>query len=194
MTSFILDTDSDGSGSIDWNEFVRFQGRSQDILDEFWTMDLAELRSEFQMLDINHDGKITRQEFLQVMRKLYHISTSKGLEDFKAIVEKIKIEMSLTDPVSDLTTGYGSDPKERFVRQMMERFRAADVDQNGQITFAEFIRHEWTMNESLNSNSKACNLKSLRREFQQLDLDGNGKVSEQEFKMIIARVYDNMAK
>lgn len=48
------------------------------------------------------------------------------------------------------------------------------------------------MNESLNSNSKTTNLKSLRREFQKLDLDGNGKISAAEFKKIITNVYDNM--
>lgn len=63
-------------------------------------------------------------------------SSSKGLEDFKAIVDKIKIEMSLTNPVSDLTTGSGPGPKERFVQQMMERFRKADVDHDGEITFS----------------------------------------------------------
>ena len=40
--------------------------RSREILDQYWNMDLTDLREEFRLLDINRDGVITRKEFIRV--------------------------------------------------------------------------------------------------------------------------------
>ncbi len=59
-------SDTERNGSISWNEFVSFQFRSRDVLDQHWPLELAELRNEFRQLDADGNGTIERAEFMHV--------------------------------------------------------------------------------------------------------------------------------
>eukprot|EP00095_Tigriopus_kingsejongensis_P005112 maker-scaffold161_size295871-snap-gene-1.35 protein:Tk05112 transcript:maker-scaffold161_size295871-snap-gene-1.35-mRNA-1 annotation:"polcalcin jun" len=151
------------------------------------------------ILNISEASSKCLTSITMVMRKLYPLSTEQGLAAFKDIVTKLKqsnqSEMTAT-PKAEIEPSASQDPRTTFINQMMERFDAADSDRDGEITFSEFIRHEWSRNECLDPHSRgakatqATDLKVLRREFHKLDLDGNGKISEEEFRAMVARFYD----
>jgi Ca2+-binding EF-hand superfamily protein len=52
---------------------------------------------------------------------------------------------------------------------------------------AEFIRHAWTGD----SSAQATSLKKLRSEFAKLDLDGDGRISRDEFRAMAERALRN---
>ena len=69
--SFIL-IDKDGNGEISWSEFVSFQLISREVLKDTWPLDINTLRGEFTDLDVNGDGKIVKDEFVDVLVKYFH--------------------------------------------------------------------------------------------------------------------------
>jgi len=75
--------DVDGSGTIDFKEFVIGLSKLSKQLKETDTLTLA-----FDAFDTNHDGKITPEEFVVVMKRIQlfeGISDSKALEWFKKV-------------------------------------------------------------------------------------------------------------
>ena len=64
-------TDRDGNGEISWSEFVAFQLKSRDVLQEKWPLDINDLRGEFSDLDVDGDGKICKKEFIDVLSKCF---------------------------------------------------------------------------------------------------------------------------
>ncbi len=62
---------------------------------------------------------------------------------------------------------------------------------------SEFIRHEWSESGSSRSPSSGGplqSLQSLRREFSKMDLDGDGRISKQEFIRVVEAAYENERK
>ena len=68
---FYLDTDKDANGEISWSEFVSFQLKSREVLKDTWPLDINTLRGEFTDLDLNGDGKIVKNEFVDVLLRYF---------------------------------------------------------------------------------------------------------------------------
>ena len=67
-----IQIDKDGNGEISWSEFVSFQLISREVLKDTWPLDINTLRGEFTDLDVNGDGKIVKDEFVDVLVKYFH--------------------------------------------------------------------------------------------------------------------------
>ena len=64
-------SDKDSNGEISWSEFVAFQLKSREVLKDTWPLNINDLRGEFADLDVNGDGKISKEEFVSVMTKYF---------------------------------------------------------------------------------------------------------------------------
>lgn len=176
---FVLD--SDNNGSICWSEFVAFQSQTRLLLNEDWELDLTSLRNEFTDLDVNGDGQISEGEFLEVMCQYLMGGDPGGVKKVIAVMEKVvrDYDKSRKDVMSD---------RDLYIAKMMDSFDAADLDQDGQLDFGEFVRREWMENPS---NRHKNSMKKMRSEFNRRDVDKNGKISREEFKVLVAQSYTN---
>ena len=66
-----FNADKDANGEISWSEFVSFQLKSREVLKDTWPLDISTLRGEFTDLDLNGDGKIVKNEFVDVLLKYF---------------------------------------------------------------------------------------------------------------------------
>ena len=71
LVPFYINVDKDSNGEISWSEFIAFQLKSREILKDTWPFDLNDLRGEFADLDVDGDGKITKEEFVGVLLKFF---------------------------------------------------------------------------------------------------------------------------
>lgn len=190
--------DKDSNGEISWSEFVAFQLRSREVLRDTWSFDLSDLRGEFTDLDINGDGKITEQEFVGVLVKYFQQGNPGTLNDVENLIDKVTKQKESNIPSSSSISNCDQEEQD-FVEKMLKVFDAADLDGDGSIDFSEFIKNEWQTDDSSQQLSTATStskctvtnksLKQLRREFTNRDLNHDGKISRDEFKIISQRCY-----
>ena len=69
---------------------------------------------------------------------------------------------------------------------MMQQFDQLDIDGDGNIDFSEYVRNAWDADESLSSS---ITLRQLRRQFKSCDLNRDGKISREEFKVLAENTY-----
>ena len=75
-----------------------------------------------------------------------------------------------------------------FIAAMLKIFDDADIDGNGSIDFAEFLKHEWEGRPELNYRNS--NLRVIRRQFRKIDTNRDGKISRAEFVAMIEKCLD----
>ena len=85
LAPFYINIDKDSNGEISWSEFISFQLKSREILKDTWPFDLNDLRGEFADLDVDGDGKITKEEFVGVLLKFFSFLLSKKTERLRKI-------------------------------------------------------------------------------------------------------------
>lgn len=73
----VRDVDADGSGHIDFNEFLVMMSQTQEKHHQ------AELRQAFRLFDADGDGFITRDDLKRVMRNCGESLTNAELDSFK---------------------------------------------------------------------------------------------------------------
>jgi Ca2+-binding EF-hand superfamily protein len=81
-----------------------------------------------------------------------------------------------------------NDIKAEFLHKMMSDFDKADLDGDGNIDFSEYVRKVWGQIE-VSEHEMQPTLRQLRRHFKQQDLDGNGKISRQEFQIMAEKCF-----
>lgn len=193
--------DKDSNGEISWSEFISFQLKSREILKDTWPFDLNDLRGEFADLDVDGDGKITKEEFVGVLLKFFQEGSPNTLSDVENLIDKIiDSKQKIPPSVEKFKSTQDSEKEDKFVERMLSIFDAADLDSNGSIDFSEFIKNEWQNEDSTKHLSAATSsknhtsltaksLKQLRKEFNNRDLNHDGKISRDEFKIISQRCY-----
>ena len=78
--------------------------------------------------------------------------------------------------------------RKELVTTMLKIFDDADIDSNGSIDFAEFLKHEWEGRPELNYRNS--NLRLIRRQFRKIDTNRDGKISRAEFVAMIEKCLD----
>jgi Ca2+-binding EF-hand superfamily protein len=64
------EADKDGDGNMDFVEFLRQQWEGRPEL-TYRDSNLRQMRREFRKLDLNRDGKISRQEFITMAENCF---------------------------------------------------------------------------------------------------------------------------
>jgi calcium-binding protein CML len=111
----------------------------------------------FQHFDTDGDGAITLAEFKSAMKR----------QNPKMADKEIEAMMKRLD-----TNGDGNIDFREFAA--MEIFKQFDVDNDGEITIAEFKNGMSKLNPSLSE-------KEVKFYFSQMDVDGDGTISFKEF-------------
>jgi len=194
--------DKDSNGEISWSEFVSFQLKSREVLKDTWPLDINTLRGEFTDLDLNGDGKIVKNEFVDVLLRYFQQGTPATIAQVGNMIDLVvnsnNYEFNQIDTAKNDLQSQG---EEEFIQKMLSVFDEADLDGDGSIDFSEFIKNEWQNEDqsqhlsTVTSTSKATtviaykSLQQLRREFSNRDLNKDGKISREEFKIISQRCY-----
>ena len=79
--------------------------------------------------------------------------------------------------------------KDEFVHQMMQQFDQLDIDGDGNIDFSEYVRNAWDADPDEALSSSSITLRQLRRQFKSCDLNRDGKISREEFKVLAENTY-----
>jgi len=194
--------DKDANGEISWSEFVSFQLKSREVLKDTWPLDINTLRGEFTDLDLNGDGKIVKNEFVDVLLRYFQQGTPATIAQVGNMIDLVvnsnNYEFNQIDTAKNDLQSQGED---EFIQKMLSVFDEADLDGDGSIDFSEFIKNEWQNEDqsqhlsTVTSTSRATttiaykSLQQLRREFSNRDLNKDGKISREEFKIISQRCY-----
>ncbi|KAI3817303.1 hypothetical protein L1987_11092 [Smallanthus sonchifolius] len=135
-----------------------------------------ELEQVFKKIDVNGDGKISSSELESIMGSLSHRPTE----------EELKIMMTEADSDGDgfidlkefieLNTN-GIDSVE-LLENLKDAFSVFDVDKNGAITADE-------LQNVLGSLGEECTIGQSRKMIAGVDKDGDGKISFDEFKVMM---------
>ncbi|KAI3730686.1 hypothetical protein L1987_61859 [Smallanthus sonchifolius] len=135
-----------------------------------------ELEQVFKKFDVNGDGKISSSELGLIMGSLSHQPTE----------EELNIMMTEADGDGDgyidlkefieLNTN-GIDSVE-WLENLKDAFSVFDVDKNGAITADE-------LQNVLGSLGEECTIGQCRKMIAGVDKDGDGKISFDEFKVMM---------
>lgn len=135
-----------------------------------------ELKRVFDKFDSNKDGKISREEYMAVLRALKK-------EGIRTEVEKIFQVADLDgDGFIDFKEFVEVHKKGGGVKTMdiQSAFRAFDLDGDGRINAEELM-------EMLRRLGERCSLEECRRMIRGVDSDGDGAVNLDEFTTMMTR-------
>jgi calmodulin len=147
--------DSNGDGVIDFSEFDSLW--QPNFLTVKYPEAYKPIRELFRLFDADGDGYITKTEFKNAMKK----------EDPKLTDKSIEAIIGRVDTNSD-----GNIDFKEFAA--MEFFKQFDVDNDGEITAAEFKSGMSRLNPTMF-------LKEVEAIFRQMDGNGDGRVDYKEF-------------
>ncbi len=145
--------------------------------------DIKELERAFRVIDFNGDGRLNKRELINGFMKLFN----KTLEEAQEIINNIFKNVD-----SDKN---GSIEYEEFIRACIKKesllsdvylkfaFDFFDRDQSGQITTKE-------IQEVFCSGNENISLKMIKKIVSEVDLDGDGQVSFDEFKSMMSKILD----
>eukprot|EP01080_Neovahlkampfia_damariscottae_P004822 gene4822-8408_t len=185
--------DLDGNGFIEKDEFIKCQEilntATSGFTGEKSKIDKDSILSEFKNFDINNDGKISEEEFVTITMK-----SLKPIEDeikdadvfeLQLFEQLFKEEMDQTiyilkNPLSGLTkVELFSKIMKTFESKTKEYFKACDLDGNGFIEKEEWEKCQDVLSKA--TSDLKVSKDDLLSEFKKMDLNNDGKVSEEEF-------------
>ena len=138
----------------------------------------------FNQIDVNGDGKITKDEFLKGLEKKVND------KNLKSEVDKIfnNLDMDKNGYIEYEEFVRAAVNKEFIMDEEILRFafRYFDKDNSGEITFNEI---EEVFKDSLSKKNKVKNY--LQSIIKQVDCDGDGKISFAEFSAIMMQMFAN---
>ncbi|GFY99717.1 EF hand calcium-binding protein family [Actinidia rufa] len=156
------------------------------------TRDKAELKKVFATFDKNNDGFITKQELSESLRNIgIHMSEGEvagmvekvdsngdGLIDLGEFCELFEV-VGAAGGGGEVEEGVGG-VREGGDRELMEAFDVFDVDRDGLIS-----EHELRLVLSSLGMDEGKVLENCKEMIRQVDMDGDGRVNFDEFKMMM---------
>jgi len=143
--------------------------------------EIKELEKAFRMIDENGDGKLNKDELIKGFINIY----GKSEKDATALIENI---FKVVDADKNGFIQY-----EEFIRACIKKenllsdnylsfaFKFFDRDQSGFITTSE-IKEIFCSGNAINNN------KVIEKIISEVDLDGDGQVSFEEFKIMMNKI------
>ena len=141
----------------------------------------------FKLLDTNHDGKIEEKELEDAYKKYCGMNP-------KQAAQKRKLIFSIIDADNN-----GYIETEEFIRACIHpnifnsvnylkyAFDYFDTDNSGDITLSEIEAKFFQTSKNQTQNSK----KELKKLFDKIDINGDGKISFEEFSIMIKDIINN---
>ena len=135
----------------------------------------------FNQIDINGDGKITEEELLKGLSKKIKSSTLK--DDVHEIYKNLDMDNNHFIEYEEFVRAAVS--KEKFMSDNVLRFafRYFDKDNSGEITFDEI---EEVFKKSVTNKSNVH--ESLKKIIKEVDLNGDGIISFEEFAIVMKKM------
>lgn len=129
---------------------VQCEDKRNEALDSLSTEEMEQINATFQKYDINGDNGISKDEMVALIKM-------RTVERKETIEEKFR-QFLTSSSVSEEDVQMAEFNKSRYLEQMRESqtklidmFEAADLDNNGIISFTEFIMAEaWWLRCTLN--------------------------------------------
>ena len=173
--------DLDGNGKMDVDEYIAMAACLLGGGDE-----VDETLGEFLMIDKDHNGYITMDEFYEFLL-VVDPEVAKDKDEFLATFKAFdlngngKIEYEEYRKISDFLEE--EDKKHDKADELYEAFNEIDTDGNGYITPDEFFMFCLKYSPEV-----AANKDKFVYTFRTIDLDGNGKIEFAEFKKFIKSI------
>ncbi|VDI64645.1 Hypothetical predicted protein [Mytilus galloprovincialis] len=198
LKDMIKEVDADGSGCIDFPEFLEMMAkRLQDVDEE------AELREAFKVFDKDGSGSISKAELKLVMENLGEKLTGEEIDEMMAEADKdgngeidyeeFKEAFSLFDKDGDGTISaielgvimrsLGQNLSDQELKNIISE---VDVDGNGIIDFQEFLTMMAKKTKDTDSEEE------IREAFKVFDNDGNGTISSNDLRQIMTTFGDKL--
>ncbi|CAJ0599600.1 unnamed protein product [Cylicocyclus nassatus] len=168
--------DTDNNGAIDYNEFEKWQksklGESSD----------SKIKGVFHQYDVSRDQTLDVAEFVPLA---YEISR-KPVDTAEEIFRRMDLN---SDQIVDQNEA-ATARKESDASIIDSVFEAADVNDDGQLTYAEFVAQ---LNYNRPKSRKEADREMAYQILSYIDVDRDGKLSQDEIYNF-ANVYNKLSK
>lgn len=145
-------------------------------MNNYSTSQMEELQQVFKKFDVNGDGKISATELGCIIRSLGQSPTEEDLMKMVKVVDKDGDGfINLNEFIELNTKDVGSD---EALQSLKEAFSVFDMDGNGSITAEE-------LHKVLRGLGEECSVAECRKMISGVDVDGDGMISFDEFKVMM---------
>lgn len=140
--------------------------------------DLPDIEKTFKQIDVNNDGKLSREE-LHVGFSEY-MSVDLSNEELDDLMNKADVDRSGYIDYSEFITVASNRSKILSSANLRRAFEAFDADRSGSITKDEIL----AMLGRTNCTAQVC-----EKIIKEVDLDGNGEIDMKEFESMMLRLF-----
>eukprot|EP00800_Vazella_pourtalesii_P021360 TRINITY_DN78_c2_g1_i1.p1 TRINITY_DN78_c2_g1~~TRINITY_DN78_c2_g1_i1.p1 ORF type:complete len:322 (-),score=75.71 TRINITY_DN78_c2_g1_i1:941-1858(-) len=180
ITDMISDVDEDRNGTIEFPEFLVMMARQLREVDEN-----EELKKAFNVMDIDHDGFITKSELSEAMKILGHNLTEEEVETMIKDADKNGDNKVDFDEFVAIMKQMAEMASSERIKELAEMFKNFDKDGDGKITFDE-------LKEELRNIGDFKSDKEILQMIREVDLDKNGTIEFNEFAIYFDKQIGDM--
>ncbi|XP_078315546.1 uncharacterized protein LOC111129679 [Crassostrea virginica] len=201
MEEFLVELDPEGTGEITFEAFLDYAPSRFRTEDEEMSM----VREAFRVFDKDGSGYITLDEAKDILQRGENSISDEDLEDFfnqsdldkdgRINYEEIRDAFEACDHDGDGTVDAGE--LKRVMRacgqnastaQLQDIINDVDHNGNGSLEFSEFVNLMKDIYKDPNQFEE-----EIKEAFRRYDKDGNGVISQSEFKHLISSFDDNIS-
>ncbi|CAM8886131.1 unnamed protein product [Rhodiola kirilowii] len=139
---------------------------------------VEELQQVFRKFDVIGDGKISATELGCIIRSLGQSPTDEELMKMVRVVDKDGDGFINLDEFIELNTNKDVGSEDEALESLKEAFSLFDIDGNGSITAEE-------LHKVLRGLGEECSVAECRKMISGVDVDGDGMISFDEFKIMM---------
>jgi len=151
------------------------------------TEDVQEACKLFNKIDINGDGKITKDELIKGFQQFLEVSPDSIVDDVDKIFRNIDSDNNGFIEFEEFVRG--AIDKEKFLQEdtLKFAFQYFDKDGSGEITSEEIKKVFFSTNTKINPEVVDNQMKLI---IQEVDQNSDGKISFQEFSTMMKNILD----